>query len=139
MSARVPVRVGVPVVALGGAVGALARWGIVEAVPAHAGFPWTVFLINVAGSALLAALPALATVRERAELALFVGTGVLGGFTTMSAASVDTVVLLEAGRHGSALLYAGGTLVAALTAVWLVDRLSTPGQRAEFEAEEGDS
>lgn len=138
MSAPVPVRVGVPVVALGGAVGALARWGVIEAFPAPSGFPWTVFWINVTGSALLAALPALATVRERAWLALFLGTGVLGGFTTMSAASVDTVVLLEAGRHGSALLYAGGTLVAALTAVLLVDRLSTPAQRAELEAEEGD-
>lgn len=139
MSTPVPVRVGLPVVALGGAVGALARWGVVEAFPVtHSGFPWPVFWINVAGSALLAALPALAAVRERAWLAVFLGTGVLGGFTTMSAASVDTVALLDAGRQGSALLYAGGTLVAALAAVWLVDHLSTPAERAEFEAEEGD-
>lgn len=140
MTSPAPVRVGLPVVALGGALGALARWQLTEALPtAPLAFPWTVFWINVLGSAALAALPALGVVRERAWLALFVGTGLLGGFTTMSAGSVDTVALLQAGRTGTALLYAGGTLAVAMLAVAVVDRLSTPAQRRFFEVEEGDA
>lgn len=139
VSAPVPVRVGIPVVALGGALGALARWLVTDALPTSGGFPWTVFCINVAGSALLAALPAVTRVRRTPWLALLLGTGVLGGFTTMSAASVDTVRLLDAGSTATALLYAGGTLVAALAAVTVVDRLSTPDDRADFEREEGDA
>lgn len=139
MSAPLPVRAGIPVVALGGAAGALARWAVTEVAPpaAHT-FPWPVFWINVLGSALLAALPALPAVRERAWLALLLGTGALGGFTTMSTASVETAGLLDDGQVVTALLYAGGTLAAALAAVVAVDRLSTPAQRADFEREEGD-
>ena len=50
---------------LGGAVGALARWGLTEAVPINAGhFPWVVLVINVSGSALLAAVPLLPVARR---------------------------------------------------------------------------
>ena len=55
-------------------------------------------------------------------MAVFLGTGVLGGFTTMSAASFDTFALLDAGHVGSAAAYGVGTLAAALLAVALVDR-----------------
>lgn len=139
MSAPVPVRAGVPLVAAGGAAGALLRWLVTDAFPvAHAGFPWPVFTINVVGSALLAALPAISAVRRNPPLALTLGTGVLGGFTTMSAASVETATLLEAGDGATALFYAAGTLLAALAAVAAVGRVTTREQRAEFEIEEGD-
>lgn len=122
----------------GGVLGALARWGLTEWFPVSDGFPTTVFWINVAGCALLALLPALAAVRARPWLGVFLGTGVLGGFTTMSAASEQTVLLLERDRTGTAIAYAGGTLVAALVAVWLVDRWTTPAQRALLERDEAD-
>lgn len=122
----------------GGTLGALARWGLTEGFPVGRGFPTTVFWINVVGCALLAALPALAIVRSTPWLGVFLGTGVLGGFTTMSAASEQTVVLLERHETGTALLYAGGTLAAALAAVWLVDRWTTPAQRALLERDEAD-
>ena len=61
--------------------------------------------------------------RGRDWLGVFLGTGVLGGFTTMSAASEQTVFLLEHDRVGIAALYAGGTLLAALIAVALVTAL----------------
>jgi CrcB protein len=122
----------------GGVVGALARWALSDAFPVGDGFPATVFWINVTGSALLAALPALAVVRRTPWLAVFLGTGVLGGFTTMSAASEQSVVLLERDRPATALAYAGGTLVAALLAVWLVDRWTTPDARALLERDEAD-
>ena len=71
-------------VAAGGALGALARYGLTEAFPdSPAGFPWTVFAINVAGSALLALLPVLAVVRRRPLLTPLLGPGVLGGFLSL--------------------------------------------------------
>jgi CrcB protein len=131
-------RVALLAASAGGVVGALARWALTDAFPVGDGFPATVFWINVTGSALLAGLPALAVVRRTPWFAMFLGTGVLGGFTTMSAASEQTVVLLERDRPVTALAYAGGTLVAALVAVWLVDRWTTPDARALLEREEAD-
>jgi CrcB protein len=131
-------RVALLAASAGGLLGALARWALTEQYPVGHGFPTTVFWINVSGSALLAALPALAVVRRTPWLGVFLGTGVLGGFTTMSAASEQTVVLLERDQTGTALAYAGGTLVAALAAVWLVDRWTTPAQRAALERDEAD-
>lgn len=122
----------------GGVVGSLARWGLTEWFPVTDGFPTTVFWVNVVGCALLAALPALAAVRRTPWLGVFLGTGVLGGFTTMSAASEQTVVLLEREQVGTALAYAAGTLAAALAAVWLVNRWSTPAERALLERDEAD-
>jgi fluoride exporter len=131
-------RVALLAASAGGVLGALARWGLGEQFPVGDGFPTTVFWINVTGSALLAALPAIAVVRRTPWLAVFLGTGVLGGFTTMSAASEQTVILLDHDHTGTAVLYAGGTLLAALAAVWLVDRWTTPADRALLELEEAD-
>ena len=119
--------------ALGGILGSLARYGLTEWFEVGAGFPWTVFAINVVGSALLAALPALAAVRRSALLGVFLGTGVLGGFTTMSAASTETVTLFEHGHRLTGFSYCAGTLLAALVAVAVVDRWSTASDRAEAE------
>lgn len=126
---------GALVVSIGGAVGAVARWSLVEAFPVvGTGFPWATFWVNVVGSALLAGLPLLPLARRYAWVGLFLGTGLLGGFTTMSAASVDAVVLARADAPGVAFLYVLGTLAAALVAVLVVDRLSTPSERALAEA-----
>lgn len=122
----------------GGLVGALGRYGLTEWMPVGAGFPWTVFWINVVGSALLASLPALAAVRRTPWVGVFLGTGVLGGFTTMSAASEQTVVLLDRGETLTALGYAGGTLVVALAAVWLVGLAVPREARLAAEADEVD-
>ena len=133
-----PLRVALVAASVGGVVGAVARWGLTDRFPAAHGFPVAVFWINVTGSALLAVLPALAVVRRTPWLAVFLGTGVLGGFTTMSAASEQTVALLEHDETGTAVAYAGGTLLAALAAVWLVDRWTTPAARAGLERDGAD-
>lgn len=133
----IPLPLGILVVAAGGALGAVGRAALLEQWPTPAdGFPWTVFAINVGGSMLLALLPALALVRRTRALPLFLGTGVLGGFTTMSTAAVGSYDL----RHHAALAaaYLVGTLAAALLGVLVVDRWSTPADRALIEAEEGD-
>jgi CrcB protein len=135
----VGIGVGVAVTSAGGAVGAVARWSLTDLFPAAADhFPWVTFAINVVGSGLLAALPLLAVARSRPWLGVLLGTGVLGGFTTMSAASVETFVLLDRGATGMGLSYCLGTLSASLLAVLLVDRLTTEEQRQDFELAEGD-
>lgn len=133
-------RAAVLAAATGGVLGSLTRSGLTTWLPVHADrFPWTVFAINVVGSAVLAVLPALAAIRQHAWLGVFLGTGVLGGFTTMSAASGETVLLLEHDHAGIAITYVAGTLVAALAAVAVVDALLTsPAQRREAELSEVD-
>ena len=131
-------RAGVALTAVGGALGAVGRLGLEEAFPTHGtAFPWTTFAINVVGSGVLALLGATPAVRRRPALPVLLGTGVLGGFTTMSTASVDTVRLVDAGATGTGLLYVLGTLVAALALAGAVSRLDPIGER-EFEDEEGD-
>jgi CrcB protein len=124
-------------VALGGAIGATARWALGEWVPDGAGFPWTTFAINVGGSFLLAALPALASVRRHRIVAVALGPGVLGGFTTLSAYAVQDHALIDAGRPALAAAYLLGTLAACLVAVHVGDLLSSPIARLEFEDEDG--
>ncbi|MBB1258203.1 CrcB family protein [Streptomyces alkaliterrae] len=109
------------VVAAGGAVGAGARYGVELLWPPTAGgFPWATFAVNVVGCALIGVLMAVvveAAVGHRL-LRPFLGTGVLGGFTTLSAYAGEADALLRAGRAATALSYLALTLVAALAAVW---------------------
>lgn len=135
----VPVSTALLCTGLGGALGALARWTLVTAFPTASGtFPWTTLLVNVTGSALLALLPAWPVVWRRPWIPLFAGTGLLGGYTTMSAASVETATLL---RHGSLLLgtaYCLVTVLAAVAAVAVVDGFVAAPARQRFADEEGD-
>jgi fluoride exporter len=138
-SAHHPVTVGVVlVVAIGGAAGACLRVALGELAPATAAFPWHTLLINVVGGALLALLPALDRVRDHPLLPPLLGTGLLGGFTTLSTWSADTHRLASDGRLDLATAYAVGTLALCLAAVALVDRFTTPTQRQVFDEEEGD-
>ena len=117
------------VVALGGASGAVLRHALdvltAASVPAQ-GFPWTTFAINVVGSFLLGALPVLPRVRRSPLLAPFLGPGVLGGFTTLSAVSEQTRSLLADERLVTAATYSVGTLVACLLAVAAAERVGRP-------------
>ena len=126
-------------VALGGAVGACLRWQLGSWFPLAPGaFPWTTFTINVSGSALLALLPAVPAIRRHPVLPPALGTGVLGGFTTLSAYSEETRVLLASGHTGLAASYLLGTLAACLLGVVFAETLSNPAARAEAEAQDGD-
>ena len=126
-------------VAVGGAAGALLRYALTLAFPdPSAGFPWTIFAVNVVGAGVLALLPAFAVVRRRELLPPLLGTGVLGGFTTLSTYSEQTRELVAHGRPGLAASYVVGTLAACLLAVAGADRFSTAAARAEFDREEGD-
>ena len=128
----------IAVVALGGAVGGVLRWGAGVLVPDGSGFPTTTFAINVVGSLLLALLPAARAVRRHEALAVALGPGVMGGFTTLSASSEQTRGLLDGGRPVLGLGYLLGTLTACLLAVALASRLSTAAQQRQVEDEGGD-
>jgi CrcB protein len=121
------------VISAGGVLGALARYGAgLLCPPSAAGFPWGIFAVNVSGCLLIGVLMALVTHvwPGRRLLRPFLGTGVLGGFTTFSGYTVDIVRLIDAGAAGVAVAYLLGTLLAALPAVyggtvvtrWLVRR-----------------
>ena len=103
--------------ALGGVVGALARWGVGTALPGSPGsWPWATLLVNLTGCLLLGALLAgLATRSPEPPWARpFLGVGVLGGFTTFSAFAVEVVELFEA---GAVLTAVGYVLVSVLGGV----------------------
>jgi CrcB protein len=102
-------------VAAGGVVGALGRFAVVAATDAA---PWATFTVNAVGCLLIGAVAAL--VRPDGVARLFLGTGVLGGFTTFSAYALDALGL--AARPLTALLHVAGTLAVALAAVRVGDR-----------------
>ena len=112
----------VAVVAVGGALGALARWGIGLAWPTpHGTFPTATLLINVVGCLLMGVLVVhVAEIREAHPLVRpFLGVGVLGGFTTFSTFAVDTQQLLSGGHLGIALGYLAATVLGSVGAAAL--------------------
>ncbi|UUU36145.1 fluoride efflux transporter CrcB [Streptomyces sp. CA-210063] len=112
----------IAVVAIGGGIGATARYGASLLWPVGtAGFPWTTFWVNVVGCFVIGLFMVLITERWAVHRLVrpFFGTGVLGGFTTFSTYAVDIQRLMEQGRPATALAYLAATLLAALAAVWL--------------------
>lgn len=110
------------VIALGGGLGGLARLGVNSWLPHDGGsnaFPWSTFTENVLGCFLIGAL--IVCVAEvwppNRYLRPFLGTGVLGGFTTFSAYTSDARLLLAGGHAGVAVAYVLGSLVLGLVAV----------------------
>ena len=109
------------VIAVGGALGSLARWALNEALPHQSGtFPWSTFLENVTGCLVLGALMVfLLDVWPPSRYARpFLAIGVLGGFTTFSTYTVDTRGLVAHGDGLLALTYLFGTLLVGLLATW---------------------
>ena len=107
-------------VAVAGAVGALARYGVALVVTAPAGhFPWGTFWINVSGSLAIGFVLVLLTERfPRARLARpLVATGFLGGYTTFSTYTVDADLLVRSHALATAALYAVASLLAGAVAV----------------------
>lgn len=98
---------------LGGAVGALLRAGLGEALPVGgAGWPWATFLINVTGTALLGYwFTALPHTSYRRPL---LTTGFCGALTTFSMVQIELLEMIDAGRLGLASLYVAASVVAGL-------------------------
>lgn len=110
-------------VALGGAGGALARYHVGRAIGWIAGpnatLPWGTLIVNVLGSLAMGLLLGwLARSGGNEALRLALGVGLLGGFTTFSAFSFETVQLLGRGQVGAAALYVGVSVFAGIAALY---------------------
>ncbi len=115
------------VIALGGGLGSLARYGLATALPAQPGhFPWATFGTNVGGCFLIGVLMVIVTEVWAAHRLVrpFLGVGFLGGFTTFSTYAVEIHGLLRPGTVGVAFAYLAGTLAAAVLAVLAGVRLT---------------
>ena len=107
-------------IALGGALGAVLRYLSVQAALRlmGPGFPWGTLFVNVAGSLIMGL--AAAVILEKTgggRLYLFLMTGVLGGFTTFSAFSLDALYLMERGKLTASALYIGGSVILSIFAL----------------------
>jgi CrcB protein len=104
-----------------GGLGAVLRFVVDGLVRSRIGarLPWGTALINLSGSFVLGLLTGLTTRGMPEAVLLVAGTGLLGGYTTFSAASVETVRLLQQRRYAASLLYGLGVLVLSVAAAAL--------------------
>ena len=110
------------IVAAGGAIGAGTRHLANVAALRLVGvaFPWGTLVINIVGSFLMGIVVEVIARRAgaSAELRLFIATGVLGGFTTFSAFSLETALLWERGAHVAAAAYVAASVAGAIAALF---------------------
>jgi fluoride exporter len=110
------------VIAIGGALGAVLRYlSVTTALRLLGpGFPYGTLFVNVAGSLIMGF--AAAALLERVgndRMYLFLMTGVLGGFTTFSAFSLDALYLIERGRVAASVVYIGGSVGLSIFALMI--------------------
>jgi CrcB protein len=115
-------------VALGGALGSLARYFVAGAVQSAAwpGFPWGIFVVNISGGFIMGVIVELSALKFNLvpEVRAFLTVGILGGYTTFSTFSLDSVLLIQRGAWGAAAAYMVGSTVLSVLALfaglWLV-------------------
>jgi CrcB protein len=111
---------------VGGCLGALARVGIDQLLPAGGGWPWATLVINISGSLALGYFTT--RLQERLPLSLyrrpFVGTGFCGAFTTFSTFQVEILTLIDQGRVATAASYAIASIAAGFAGVALATALA---------------
>ncbi|WP_397401955.1 fluoride efflux transporter CrcB [Phenylobacterium sp.] len=119
-------------VAVGGAAGAVARYliGLQTLRMFGAAWPYGTLAVNVLGGFLMGALAGLLAIRggpDQEKLRLLLGVGVLGGFTTFSAYSLDVVAMIDRRAWLQAATYSLGSVVLSVAALfaglWLIRRL----------------
>lgn len=111
------------IVGMGGAIGSMLRYGagILSLKFSPDNFPWGTFIINILGSFCIGIIIGLLAHAQNwsEEIRLFAVVGVLGGFTTFSAFSLDTVLLFERGQYLYAGLYVAGSVLISIAATFL--------------------
>ncbi|MCT4555939.1 MAG: fluoride efflux transporter CrcB [Pelagimonas sp.] len=106
-------------VAIGGALGASARYltGLAAARLLGKGFPWGTIIVNILGSFAMGVLVVTLLHLSGNRYAPLLMTGLLGGFTTFSAFSLDAVTLYERGQITLALTYVAGSVLLSIAAL----------------------
>lgn len=109
-------------VALGGALGALSRYGVghMTLKAWGADFPYATFIVNILGGFFMGVIAELFALKFSSGLALkaFLTVGFLGGFTTFSAYSLEVALMIERGQMLWAALYALGSSICAVLALF---------------------
>ena len=116
-------------IAAGGALGAVARFGVVSGADRLGlAFPWGTLLVNVAGSFVIGILLGALTDHARFDAVVrpFFVVGVLGAFTTFSAFSMETLLLLADARWLPAIGYVVASVVLCVLGAWAGHRLGVP-------------
>jgi len=117
---------------LGGGFGAMLRHGVNLGAARWLGinFPWGTLLVNVTGSLVMGLIAGFFALKsgQSQEWRLFLTTGILGGYTTFSAFSLDTALLYERGEIGIAALYVLGSVALSIAGLfiglWIVRSLT---------------
>lgn len=104
-------------VALGGAIGAAARYGVGVALVRPGAFPIGVLAVNIIGSFLMGLIIVYLGQKMLSHLNPFLMTGILGGFTTFSAFSLEAYTLFERGEVGQAAIYVIASVVLSIAAL----------------------
>jgi CrcB protein len=108
------------IVAAGGALGAVARYGVGRLLPA--GFPWATLTVNVVGGLVMGGLAGWLAFRgglHAESIRLFAAVGLLGGFTTFSAFSLETALMIEKRQYALASGYVAASVVLSILALFL--------------------
>ncbi len=107
-------------IGVAGAVGVLARYAVQQIVPRHGGVPWGTLLVNISGAFILGFLFTL--IVRRLEAAMWIQeallVGFLGGYTTFSAFSLETFLMIEHGQLALAASYSIGSVLGGVAAVF---------------------
>ena len=109
------------IVAAGGALGAVARYGVGRLLPAS-GWPWPTLTVNLVGGLLMGLLAGWLAFRGGAQaetLRLFAAVGLLGGFTTFSAFSLETALMIEKRQFALASGYVAASVALSIAALFL--------------------
>jgi CrcB protein len=115
-------------VAVGGGLGSLLRYFVAGAIQSAAwpGYPWGIFIVNITGGLAMGIIVEMAALKisMTPEVRSFLTVGVLGGYTTFSTFSLDSVLLIQRGAYASAAAYIVGSVVLSILALfaglWLV-------------------
>jgi CrcB protein len=106
-------------VALGSALGGMARYLVGTWLQRFSSFPWNTLAINITGSLVIGWFMGYSmTTTVRPEVRAFIALGICGGFTTFSAFSFETMALMRQGHFGRAGVYVLGSVVLSLVAVF---------------------
>ncbi len=107
-------------VALGGALGSVARYGVGELARRFVpGFPWGTLAVNVIGGVLMGLVAGRLAEAPQEDLRVFAAVGVLGGFTTFSAFSLESAQFIQRRELGLAAGYVGSSVALSIAAIFV--------------------